>query len=113
MYNDMKFTHVTLSQQSRTLRDWRNKYKQKQRDYRGNYPKWLERMKEADYQRYMLRVRSRYLGLARAFLKDKHYRSVENSTREDNKVDVDILLDELNYWGYEPDRTYVERWVSS
>ena len=113
MYNEMKLTHITVGQQSRTLRGFKQKYKLKARTYRGNYPIWPERMREADDMRMMLRVRSRYLGLARAFVKDRDYRSVENQTREDNTVDVDILLDELNYWGYDPDREYLERWVSS
>ncbi len=113
MYDEMKFTQVDYQNKSVTLRTWRNKYKAKARKYRGNYPKWQERMTEVERNRMYLRVQSRYLGLARAFLKDKHYSYVENKTREGNEPDVEILLDELNAWGYTPEPHYVERWLLS
>ena len=110
----LRVERMFLAAQSRTLRSLEQTAKRRARKYNtGNYPTWQERREGYYQQRLALRSVSRYLGLVNALVKGRDYRSVENQVREGNEVEVDLLLEELNAWGFTPPKAHVKEWLTA
>jgi hypothetical protein len=111
MYNELKLEIAVMSHEQQLMRQWKNKYKQKAKKYKGNYPVWRVRIAELDKERGALRTVIRYSHLASALVRGRPYLTVENSVREGNEVCPQELLSYLNNWGFFPDINHVKNWL--
>lgn len=111
--DNMKLDHVLLSTEGVVLRRMRTKFmKRIQRmGVRQNLPTYEQGVRDFDNRRRLVGIEARYVGLARAFVKDMPYRRVENKTREGNEVLPEYLQYVLDKYGYQPDTHWVERWL--
>lgn len=110
----MKLDAISYAARSKTLRKLELQCKKKaRRNTTVNFPVWNIRREEYYTSRLDIREVSRYLGLARAFLKERPYLSVENQVREGNEVDVPYLAIILeNYGVYVPEH-FIAMWVAA
>jgi len=112
----MKLAYLTNTQCQRVLRKQEERCKRKAKKAEGkrtsNYPYFDDERKTMYATRMSLRIEQRYLHLARAFVKDRDYKSVENQVREGNEVDTHLLTKTLNSWGYFPDKIWVHTWLT-
>lgn len=114
MNTEMKFSYMLTTQEQRLHRSQEkvcNRKAIKQVSRGRNYPYYEEQAKEHRSSRMMLRLTQRYLHLARGFVSERDYKSIENATKDGNEPDLTLLLSTLNVYGYEPNPSTVERWL--
>lgn len=113
---EMKILAAVLTNDSRTLRRFEIKARNQMRKTvaRGakrNYPEWAERRLLCYNERMAVRGLARHVHLARAFLKGKDYRDVEQTTREGNEPDLEALMSVFNNFDLYPPMEYVRAWM--